>query len=197
MAQAQLALLLGHQNKQLQEAPGDAQAALEQGKVDRLAANEQQKKKRKAPSVRKKVMPMTKQPRQQNEACVAPNSNEPAAPTPAEPGAYQKLLEILSEFLFFDMYFDLIIAPSIVPPATSAISFSVSNSILGPVREPTSSQILVYRCILKQQLFRRFLYRITLSLAQNSSASDASMLSHNTLYQFFLESSNEIGLQFM
>ena len=207
MAQAQLALLLRHQNKELlpQEPAVGAQPALEQAGVDMLAANDQhqqqqqQKRKRKAASPRKTGMPLTKQPRQQNDECAASNSIETpvAAVTPAEPGPYQKLMEILSEFLFFDMYFELIIAPSILPPVNSAFSYSVSNSMLGPARDPTSSQILVYRCLLKQQLFRRFLYRITLSLAQNSNASDTPILSHNTLYQFFLESSNEVGLQFM
>ncbi|KAF0146764.1 MAG: hypothetical protein FD188_3597, partial [Ignavibacteria bacterium] len=66
---------------------------------------------------------------------------------------------------------------------------------LGPARETTTSpftsaQILFYRCLLKQQLFRTFITHITRSLASNPSAT---VLSHSILFQFFIDSAHEVG----
>ena len=175
MAQAQLKL-----PKELQE-PVQLEIPQQQTRANELVENEPQKRKRKAPTKKTGPLP-TKLPKPINENSTTPTGTDITPYIPVAP--HQNVIDMLTEFLFFDNYFDLLIAPAILP--------------LGPAREPstssfTSGQILFYRCLLKHQLFRTFLAHITSSLAINTSAT---VLSHSILFQFFIDSAHEVGLQF-
>ena len=176
MAQAQLRL-----PKELQELAA-VEIPQQQTRPNELGENALPTRKRRAP-LRKIATPTTKQPKQSNDDPIPPNGTE--IPPSGTVAPQQNLNDILTEFLFFDNYFDMQISPAILP--------------LGPARETTTSpftsaQILFYRCLLKQQLFRTFIAHITRSLASNPSAT---VLSHSILFQFFIDSAHEVGLQFI
>ena len=128
-------------------------------------------RKRKSPQ----VATTTKQPRQTSTHS-ATSAASPTAPCPN--------IDLINDILFFDLYFDMAIAPSLAACITPVI-VPAATSTAAPVN---TALVNLYRTLFKHQLFRSFILRL--------NSSEASANTHMLLCNAFVEASLSLGLQF-
>ena len=107
-------------------------------------------------------------------------------PTPSHPN-----YGFINDFLFFDLYFDMFIDPSLSCTGPAMASAPGSSPLAS-----NSTLLTLYRTLFKHQLFSSFIQRLNSSLEITNNSVAPASISHSILFNSFLDAAHSLGLQF-
>ena len=107
-------------------------------------------------------------------------------PTPSLPNC-----GFINDFLFFDLYFDMFIAPSLSCTGPAMASAPGSSPLAS-----NSTLLTLYRTLFKHQLFSSFIQRLNSSLEITNNSVAPASITHTILFNSFLDAAHSLGLQF-